>query len=406
MQGHHAALVEDGARGVVLDGLRHVVHVDVVAEDLAGVLVLGGDGRPREADVARVGQGLAHHAGGPHGHVALLVHVLGETVLPPVRLVHHHDDVSPVTEGLVPVHELLHCREDDAVGLSPNEELQEVLAGGRLHGLLTQERLAAPELAVELVVEVVPVGDDHDGGLVQALLEKVREENHGEGLARSLRVPEHAYLPIASHRLDGALCRLPHSKVLVVPREDFHHAVRRVAETDEVVNDVHEAFLGEHAVEHRSPVGMRGFRIVSVNALPGDVAVLLRGNGADAGLREVAHHAEGVRNEHRGDVPHVVAQLLVGVARVGLLARGRLELEDDERNAVHEHDDVRTLRRVLHERPLVHHVEPVVQRVLVVQQVDDVVALLPAVEVAHLDARLEVVREGFVPLVEGARVNA
>ena len=405
MKRNHAALVEDGARGVVLHGLRHVVHVDVVAEYLARVLVLGGDGRPREADVARVGKGLSHHAGRAYGHVAALVHALGQPVLPTVRLVHHHDHVAAVAQRLVAVHELLHRREYDAIGLAPDEQVLQVLAALGVHGLLAQESLAASELPVELVVQVVTVGDDHDGRAVQPLLQKVREEDHRERLARALRVPEHADLAIACHRLHGAVGRLAHREVLVVPSEYLHNALGRVVKADEVVHDVDEALLAEHAVEHRLPVGVRRSRVVAVHALPGDVAVLLGRNGAHARLGEVAHHAEGVRHEQAGDVLHVVAQLLVGVARVGLLARRALQLKHDERHAVHEHDDVGPLLGVLDEGPLVHHVEAVVQRVPVVQEVDDVVALLLAVVEVHLYARLQVVVEDLVLLVERARVD-
>ena len=405
VQRDHAALVEDGPRRVVLHGLRHVVHVDVVAEYLARVLVLGGNGRPCEADVARVGKRLAHHAGRAYGHVTALVHALGEAVLPTVRLVHHHDHVAAVAQRLVAVHELLHRREDDAVGLATDEQVLQVMSTLGVHGLLAQERLATPELAIELVVKVVAVGDDHDGGAVQPLLQKVREEHHRERLARSLRVPEHAYLAVSAHGLHGAVGRLAHREVLVIPGEYLHDALGRVVEADEVVHDVDKALLAEHAVEHSLPIGVRRSRVVAVHALPGDVAVLLGRDGAHARLGQVAHHAEGVRHEQAGNVLHVVAQLLVGVARVGLLARRALQLEHDERHAVHEHDDVGPLLGVLDEGPLVHHVEAVVQRVLVVQEVDDVVAFLLAVVEVHLHARLQVVVEDLVLLVERPRVD-
>ena len=67
-------------------------------------------------------------------------------------LVDHNDDVAAVAQGLIAVGELLHGGEDDAVRLAPLKQVLEVLAALRLDRCLAEERGAAPELAVELVV--------------------------------------------------------------------------------------------------------------------------------------------------------------------------------------------------------------------------------------------------------------
>ena len=77
-----------------------------------------------------------------------------------VRLVDHHHDVAAAAERLVALRELLHGGEDDAVSLPALQEPPQVLAGGRLHRRLAQEGRAPGELAEQLVVEVVTIGNN------------------------------------------------------------------------------------------------------------------------------------------------------------------------------------------------------------------------------------------------------
>ena len=100
-----------------------------------------------------------------------------------------------------------------------------MLAALGIHGFLAQERLATSKLTVELVVQIVAVGNDHYGRAVQPLLQKMRKEHHGERLARALRVPEHADLSIAAHGLNSTLRRLAHCKILVVSGKNLDHAL-------------------------------------------------------------------------------------------------------------------------------------------------------------------------------------
>ena len=91
-----AALVVHGPCSTVGHSLRHVVHVDVVAEHLLRVAVAVGDGRAREAHEHGVGQRLAHQSREALPHpLALLVPML-LAVLRAVRLVGDYDDVAAV----------------------------------------------------------------------------------------------------------------------------------------------------------------------------------------------------------------------------------------------------------------------------------------------------------------------
>ena len=69
-----------------------------------------------------------------------------------MSLVHHHDDVASVTQGLISVHELLHGGEDNAIRFSPDQQLFEMFTAFCLHGSLAKEWRATRELAEELIV--------------------------------------------------------------------------------------------------------------------------------------------------------------------------------------------------------------------------------------------------------------
>ena len=57
---------------------------------------------------------------------------------------------------------------------------------------LAKEIFAVGELVVELVVEVVSVGDDQDGGIFDGGLDEFWVEDHGEGFTTALGVQEDA----------------------------------------------------------------------------------------------------------------------------------------------------------------------------------------------------------------------
>ena len=98
-----------------------------------------------------------------------------EVVLAAVGLVGDDDDVAPVREhGIVVAHlgghELLDRREDDS-SAGDAELLAQVGPLGGLDGILAQQVAAAGEGSEELVVQVVPVGDHDDGGVLHHRME-------------------------------------------------------------------------------------------------------------------------------------------------------------------------------------------------------------------------------------------
>ena len=76
----------------------------------------------------------------------------------------------------------------------------------------------------------------------------------------------------------------------------------------------------------------------------------------------VADHADAVIDKHRRDFLHIVSDLQVSLGRIGLLTRGRLQLNKHDRQTVHEKDHVRTLIAVFNKSPLVCNNEGVIIR--------------------------------------------
>ena len=188
-----AALVVDGHSRLVLHGAPDIVDADVVAEDGPSVGVMELDGRSGKADERRIGECVAHVAGVP----------VDEVVLAAMGLIGDDHDVTPLGEGRVRVaflfgEEFLNGREDDS-GDVHRELVAEVGPALSLRGRLAEEVLAAREGAEELVVEVVAVGQHHDGRVFHRRLSNdcAGVEGHRQALARPLCVPDHSNASVA-----------------------------------------------------------------------------------------------------------------------------------------------------------------------------------------------------------------
>ena len=162
-------------------------------------------------------------------------HLFSQAVLPPVGLVRHDYDVPAFRQRLPGLLELLHSGKDDTVGLTARQQLLQVLPALGLLGRLAQEILTPGELAVELVVQVVAVGDYHNGGTLQGLLQVVGIEHHGQGLAAALGVPEHAALTVGDGGVFGGFDSLLYREILVIGGKDFEGVGPVHIEADKVL---------------------------------------------------------------------------------------------------------------------------------------------------------------------------
>ena len=202
------ALVVDLHRRPVLHGVGDVVHAHVLPEHAPRVPVLQCDRRPREPDERRVRQRVPQVLGVPVDVPArLLVERRPDAVLAAVRLVADDDDVAPPAQHRVrrlalQRRELLHRRKDDPARRPPVENVAQLLPAVRLLRGFAQQRPRRRELPEQLPVEVVAIRHDHQRRVVHPpLLEQLPGvHRHRDALARPLRVPEHARLPLVPRR--------------------------------------------------------------------------------------------------------------------------------------------------------------------------------------------------------------
>ena len=122
----------------------------------------------------------------------------------------------------------------------------------------------------------------------------------------------------------------------MVPGEDLPGLARRLVEDDEVLHEVHEVALVADTLEQCLHVHRTQFLLGQ--ALPLVEMFPLAGDGAYLGLLAVAkHHDSVVVEEVRDGVPVVRVVLLEGGLQVLVDV---LALHEEQRQAVHEADDV------------------------------------------------------------------
>ena len=225
------ALVVDRHRGAVTLGRQHVVDVHVLPEDRLRILVVLGDRGAGQAQVHRVGQGLAHVVCEAIPYPPGLSVELGfEAVLRAVCLIADHDDVAAIAEhlhrlaGLVRS-ELLDCGEEHAAGLLVAQHLLEVVHLLCLMRLGPKRDRTGGKGLEHLAVQIVAVGHDHDRRVLQLrmLAQQANVEQGDQALAAALREPHHAALAVLSlcGCLDRPLSGFAYAVVLVIPRDQL-----------------------------------------------------------------------------------------------------------------------------------------------------------------------------------------
>ena len=327
-----AVFVVERHRGLVVHRLLEVVDADVVAEDRARLLLAGHQRGAGEADERGVGQRVAHVQ-------------REDVVLAAVRLVGHDDDVGPVGElrvGLPALGvELLDQGEDVAVVLP--QELAQVLAAARPDAALRLgDRARVGEVAVDLLVELLPVGDDQEGPVARQLAQDLLgEEDHRVAFAAALGVPEDAEAALTPGpspvRGRGGRCDggegVVDAEVLVVLGDQLDRAPALLHEQGEVLDQVEQPRRVARAAQH-------GFQRddallpFAVDLLP-VVEVLPPGRErADLAGAAVGEDDERVVREELRDGGLVVAQVVPERVLQPLVRR--LQLDEDQRQAVDE----------------------------------------------------------------------
>ncbi len=121
----------------------------------------------------------------------------------------------------------------------------------------------------------------------------------------------------------------------MIARHDLaYRAGLALVEQDEVLDDIQQPILGQHAVEQH--LGLHAALVRLVQPLPLAEVLPLAGDRAIARAVAVADDQEGVVVEGMGDdvLVHVVAQVAVEAGADVLV--DRLQLDEDQRQAVDE----------------------------------------------------------------------
>ncbi len=412
-----AALVVDRYGRAVFDAAVDVVDVDVIAEHGRRVHILPFDRRAGEADEGSVRQGVAQIFGEAVGNLSGLAgHPGAETVLAAVRLVRDHDDVAAVGEGRVfdlagLGCELLEGGEHHAAGRT-RQSLSQVLPAVGLPRGLAEQVAAHGERAEQLVVEVVAVGEDHEGRVLHRRVgdDLSGVERHQQALAGALRVPDHADTAIAcrARRGDRALDRMAYGVKLVIAGHDLDQSRARVPEHGEVPDQGQEPVLLEHAFDDGFDLG-GALRCDggAVHGAPGHEPLKIGGQRSEPRLKAVRSHESGIGAEQGRYLLLVGPELVERPFEGGVFVAGVLHLDHGQRQAIEEQHDVgAAIVFVLDHRELVHR-QPVVG--LDVVEIDQTgsVAADAAVLPRHLDrhARDQVAVQAAVLLDEGGSLR-
>ncbi len=123
-----------------------------------------------------------------------------------------------------------------------------------------------------------------------------------------------------------------------------------VVEEDEVLDEVEQPLLGQHAIQQR--LGIHAPLVLLRVALPLDEVLPFAGDRAVAGLVAIAHHEQGVVVEGVGDAVLVQIVGKVVVESGADVPIDGLELDEDQRQAVDEADQVRAPVVVRHPHSL------------------------------------------------------
>ena len=416
---HHAPLVQQRHDGLVRHGLIHRVdRLDDAAELPGRVLLLLHQRRAGHGDEAGIRERLLHL----DAHLA---------VLAAVPLVDQHEDVGVGQRGADAANgrlELVDNRRDDGIALAV-EQFDELAS---CRGVL-DANLTLAERPRNLPVEVRAVGHEDDFRIANLLVEDdgLRQHHHRQRLAAPLRVPDDAAAPPPALDVADAPHRLPHGKILlvtrhlldavVVERETVHQLQqplgpaevvevfvlhrrgdRLFVELLEVAAHVAEPLPEELVVQQR--LVDHPLQLLPVTDLLLAVGELLapprpelfgRGRRGVTPLLAVDGQQQRRVEVQRTDaVGLLVAEVLRNGLLDGVLHVGTLALDDAERNAVHEEDDVGPVG--------VGHPRAADGKLL--GNVEDVVARILPVDVLHHEALAVAVDNLFEGFARGEQV--
>jgi hypothetical protein len=135
--------------------------------------------------------------------------------------------------------------------------------------------------------------------------------------------------------------RLAHGVELVVAGDLLDGVAVVLLKEDEVAQVIEEQFAVEEAFDHLLQLVFEQRLVVLVaQGAPGEKALLVGGQRAQARRQAIGDHQRLVADEEVGDFVLVGLQLVVGLPDVGVDIGGVLQLDHRDRQAVDEDDDI------------------------------------------------------------------
>ena len=232
------AFIDDLQGRAVRHRLFDGVGVDITAEGVAGLLFFH-QRRPGKRDLRGIRQGDIQ----VHAHAG---------VMAAVGFIHQHHDF---TGGIQLLHhfrfrgflDFLQGRSDQVGRVFAQQLFQFADVPGMAHRFM----LGAGQYAGKLLVQLHPVGDEDDFIILEFCIPAhlQYEEHHGQRLARTLGVPDHAAPVIAFlFRLqppDGFM----HCPVLLVTADFLDHLAVGGFKDGKVADDVQQILFAEYALQ-------------------------------------------------------------------------------------------------------------------------------------------------------------
>ena len=209
--------------------------------------------------------------------------------------------------------------------------------GGNVLSRLTRQTATGLKGIADLLVQLVAVGEDDEGGAsLKLAADLLGEEDHGVALSASLGVPENAQLAVLELSGLVGFHRLVDTEVLVVAGEDLGDTAARVVVQDEVFKEIHEILLVTDTEEH----GLQIHRshLILLESLPFVEELVFGAEGTDLGLQTVGEHEEGVEVEQMGDGIQIIGVVaVIGGLDVHVLL---FQLDEQERDTVDKAHDI------------------------------------------------------------------
>ena len=172
---------------------------------------------------------------------------------------------------------------------------------------MTDQVAAHGEGAEQLIVQVVAVGHDNDGRVLQfrSSNQLARVERHEKALAGTLSVPDHAHLAVAFGR-DGthrAFHGVAHGVILMIARNDLGNARSGIAEDREIADEIEEPPLFEHALDQHGHLGTALCRdIGTIRRSPWHEPFFTSGQRADPRHQAVGSHQHRIGSKQGRDL--------------------------------------------------------------------------------------------------------